>query len=202
MRTLEFDFRRDAGKTRWPGLLLLALALASAFVVGVRYRDLTDEVELEQAKLRDTSMAVRRQAELSAAAPDREGLSREYRHASELLGQLTRPWGELFASAESAMTADVALLGIESDIDGKRVNISGEAKNLESILEYLRGLAARPALADVYLQSHEVQLNDPQHPVRFTLSAHWMQNSGIHNDGVQNNASQSQVARDDSGTAL
>jgi hypothetical protein len=83
------------------------------------------------------------------------------------------PWSELFASAESAAMPDVALLSIESDTDKRRVKISGEAKHLEAVLEYLRFLAARPALADVYLQSHNVQKQDPQRPVRFTVNAQW-----------------------------
>jgi hypothetical protein len=41
------------------------------------------------------------------------------------------------------------------------------------VLQYLRFLAARPALADVYLQSHDLQKQDPQRPVRFVLSAEW-----------------------------
>jgi hypothetical protein len=42
------------------------------------------------------------------------------------------------------------------------------------VLEYLRFLGAQPKLANVYLQSHQLQQQDPQHPVRFVLGAAWV----------------------------
>ncbi|MBK5104034.1 MAG: PilN domain-containing protein, partial [Burkholderiales bacterium] len=65
------------------------------------------------------------------------------------------------------------LLSIESETDKRRVKISGEAKHLESILDYLRYLKSRPALADVYMQSHDLQKQDTQQPVRFVVNAEW-----------------------------
>ena len=35
-------------------------------------------------------------------------------------------------------------------------------------------LGAQPKLANVYLQSHQVQQQDPQHPVRFVLGSDWV----------------------------
>jgi Tfp pilus assembly protein PilN len=68
----------------------------------------------------------------------------------------------------------VALLSIESDTGKRQVKISGEAKDIESVLNYLRVLGAQPKLANVYLQSHQLQQQDPQHPVRFALGAAWV----------------------------
>ncbi len=98
----------------------------------------------------------------------------EVKHAREILLQLSMPWNELFASVESVEAPNVALLGIESDIDKQRVKISAEAKNLGAMLDYLRALEGRPTFADVYLQSHQIQQQDPQHPVRFVLTATWL----------------------------
>jgi hypothetical protein len=39
------------------------------------------------------------------------------------------------------------------------------------MLEYLQRLAAARALSDVHVVSHQVQVEDPQHPVRFTVQA-------------------------------
>jgi Tfp pilus assembly protein PilN len=100
-------------------------------------------------------------------------MSAEFKRANEIIHQLTVPWGELFASTESAALPEVALLSIESDTDKRRVKIAGEAKHLEAVLEYLRYLSARPSLEDVYLQSHDLQKQDAQRPVRFVLNAQW-----------------------------
>jgi hypothetical protein len=172
MRALNLDFRRrrKAGRA---GLLILAAGLAAAAAAGVQYRQLAEELAAAEAGVRAAPASAERRKMVSAAGGDMQKVSVEYKRAAEILQQLTLPWGELFASAESAAFPEVALLGIESDTDKRRVKISGEAKNLEAVLEYLRRIAARPALAEVYLQSHDLQKQDPQRPVRFVLSAEW-----------------------------
>jgi len=174
MRALEFDFRREDTGQKSLGVLLLLCALASALALGMRYQQIADELAMEQASMRNPAAVAGRPVSVVAPGADAK-VSAEYRHASEIVNELTRPWGELFASAESAITPDVALLSIESDVEKRRVKIAGEAKNLESVLEYLRALSSRPALAEVYLESHELQRQDPQRPVRFVLSAQWAQ---------------------------
>ena len=39
------------------------------------------------------------------------------------------------------------------------------------MLAYLERLAASPALADVYIASHQVMLEDPRRPIQFTVQA-------------------------------
>jgi hypothetical protein len=171
MRALNLDFRRRDRKARSAGMLVLAAGLAGAVVVCAQYIGLTGELSAAEARLREAGTSKERTKPLPAG--ELQKVSAEFKRASEIVHQLTVPWSELFASAESAAMPDVALLSIESDTDKRRVKISGEAKHLEAVLEYLRFLAARPALADVYLQSHHVQKQDPQRPVRFTVNAQW-----------------------------
>jgi Tfp pilus assembly protein PilN len=68
----------------------------------------------------------------------------------------------------------VALLQIESDVDKQHVKISAEARTLGAMLDYLRDLEGRSILSDVYLQSHQIQQQDPERPVRFVLTATWL----------------------------
>ena len=173
MRALNLDFRRRDRTASWAGVALLAVALAGAVVTGDRYLQLDDQLAAAKASVRESAAATRKKAGASFSGGEPQTLASELKNAREILLQLALPWGELFASAESADMPDVALLSIESDTDKRRVKISGEAKNLESMLEYVRYLEARPSLADVYLESHELQKKDPQQPVRFVLSAEW-----------------------------
>lgn len=173
MRALNLDFRRLDRRASWAGIVLLAAALAATVVTGDQYLQSTDQLDAVKASIRDSAVATRKKAGAVSSSGDSQTLALEIKHANEILRQLTLPWGDLFASAESAGTPDVALLSIESDTDKRRVKISGEAKNLESILGYLRYLESRPALVDVYLQSHELQKQDSQQPVRFVVSAEW-----------------------------
>ena len=173
MRALSLDFRRRDRSSNWVGIALLVPALAGAVVSGGQYLQLGDQLAAEKASLRDATTAMRKKPVAAVSSSEPQMLAAELKHANEILLQLTLPWGELFASAESAGTPDVALLSIESETDKRRVKIAGEAKSLESILDYLRYLESRPALVDVYLQSHELQKQDTQQPVRFVVSAQW-----------------------------
>jgi hypothetical protein len=104
---------------------------------------------------------------------DPQKVALEFQQARDVMLRLQLPWQELFGSIESARNSDVALLSIESEHDKRRVKIYAEAKDLDAVVAYLALLRQRPALADVYLESHELQLKDPQRPVRFVLSANW-----------------------------
>lgn len=173
MRALSLDFRRQDSSASWIGIALLLAALAAAVASGGHYLNLADQLAAEQASLREAASAARKKpVAVAAAGSDPKALAMELKNANEILMQLSLPWGDLFASAEAG-TPDVALLGIESETGKRRVKISGEAKNLESILDYLRYLESRPVLGDVYLQSHELQKQDSQQPMRFVVTAQW-----------------------------
>lgn len=173
MRALNLDFRRRDRRAGWAGAALLAAALVAGAISARQYLQLADQLAMAQSQMRDATVVARKEAGASAFSSQPQALAPEIKRAGEILRQLALPWGELFASAESAGTPDVALLSIESDTDRRRLKISGEAKNLESILEYLRYLESKPALTNVYLQSHELQKQDAQQPVQFVLSADW-----------------------------
>lgn len=174
MRALDLDFRRRHRQAEWAGVLLLAAGLAGAVASGVQYQRVSDELARAEAAIRESGDAARKRAAAPRAGGDLQQVALEVRHANGILHQLNLPWDELFASVESAHTSHVALLSIESDIDNGRIKISGEARNLEGMLDYVRSLKTRPKLAEVYLQSHEIQQQDPQHPVRFVITANWL----------------------------
>ena len=172
MRALSLDFRRNARSSPWLGMALLLAAAAAAVASGGQYLQRADQLAGAPANL-GGGAATKNKPVAAVAAADSQTLAAELQHANAIVLQLTLPWGELFASAEAVGTPDVALLSIESEADKRRVKIAGEAKNLESILDYLRYLKSRPALVDVYLQSHALQRQDAQQPVRFVVSAEW-----------------------------
>ena len=173
MRALTLDYRHQS-RTSWVGFALLAAGLMGAAVVGSQYQQLTDEVARTETSLRESGLATRKNVVATRSAGDAQKVALEVKHARDILLQLSMPWNELFTSVEAADAPDVALLSIESDIDKQRVKISGETKNLGAMLGYLRYLEGRPTFTDVFLQSHQIQQQDPQHPVRFVLTATWL----------------------------
>jgi Tfp pilus assembly protein PilN len=174
MRVLNLDFRREDRQGKWAGMALLAAGLAGAIAVGVQYSDLAEELTQAEASVRESGTAARKQTAVIRPSGDLQKVALEMKRASEVAFALKVPWNDLFASVEAANTPTVALLSIESDTGKRQVKISGEAKDIESVLGYLRVLGAQPRLANVYLQSHQLQQQDPQHPVRFALGAAWV----------------------------
>lgn len=173
MRALTLDYRPQT-RASWVGIALLVAGVASAGVIGSEYQQVADEVAKAETGIREHGVATRKKVVVPAAAGDLQKVALEVKHAREILLQLSMPWNKLFASVEAVDAPNVALLGIESDIDKQRVKISAEAKNLGAMLDYLRDLEGRLTFADVYLQSHQIQQQDPQHPVRFVLTATWL----------------------------
>jgi len=173
MRGLSLDFHRSACPA-WLGAGLLASGLGAAALIGLQHRQLASETVLAEARLRAQGPAVRRKVYAPVAGGDVQRVALELKVARDVALQLGMPWDELFRSVEAADAPTVALLGIESTADRQRIQISAEAKNLDAMLRYLKDLEGRALFSDVYLNNHQIQQQDPQHPVRFMLSATWL----------------------------
>jgi len=173
MRHLSLDFRRRACPA-WVGAALLAAGLGAAALLGLQHRQLGTETTLAEARLRAQGPAARKKVYLPVAGRDVQRVALELKVARDVAQQLGMPWDELFRSVEAADAPTVALLGIESTADRQRIQISAEAKNLDAMLRYLQDLEGRSLFSDVYLHNHQIQQQDPQRPVRFTLSATWL----------------------------
>jgi len=174
MRALDLDYRRESRYPRWVGVALLAAGLAGMIAAGVQYSYLASEYAQAEASLRQAGSTARRQSPSKQSSGDLRQLALEMKRAREVAFALKLPWNDLFASVEAANTPHVALLSIESETGKRQVKITGEAKDLEALLDYLRLLGTQPKLANAYLQSHQVQEQDPYRPVRFVLGVDWV----------------------------
>jgi len=88
-----------------------------------------------------------------------------------VLRQLALPWGAIIESVEAATTADVALLQLQPDAQQRQLRLGAEARSQQAMLEYLQRLAAARALSEVHVVNHQLQVEDPNRPVRFTVQA-------------------------------
>ncbi len=174
MSELQLDYQRGMQPFPLGGLLMLVLALVLLFASTMHYRSLSAQAELWEAKRGQIERSAQRgqPGEREAAA-----LALEVKHANEVLRQLTTPWGGLFQTLETTAGKNVALLTLEPDTEKRLVKISGEAKNMAAMLDYIQRLENRDAFGTVYLQSHHVQLQDPEKPVRFVVQAMWLDKS-------------------------
>jgi Tfp pilus assembly protein PilN len=173
MRRLDIDFRHSNRSTNWLGLALLALGLAGAIMSATQYQQLDEELAQTEASLRQADSAARKQASKKTTGTELAQLAPEIKRAREAAQAIKLPWPELFASVEAARMPDVALLAIVSDNTKREIKITGQARNPQSMLEYFSRIEAQPGLANSHLLSHHLELQDPQHPVRFVLAANW-----------------------------
>lgn len=171
MNHIYLDYQRNNKPLPWAGVVLILLAFAVLALVDFYYQGLTEKIGYWESK----SGQVLRTAEpqTSSSPRDIREMALEIKHANEVLNQISMPWDKLFQAVEWSSGRDVALLAIEPDAEQHIVKISGEAKNIEAALNYIRHLSEQEIFTSVYLQSHQVQQQNPEKPVRFALVAAW-----------------------------
>jgi hypothetical protein len=173
MSALRLDYQQSR-PFPWGGAILLVLALGVLIMSGAWYRELESQAAGWEAKATRLEGPARRQApDVRSNARAAENLALEVQHANEVLRQLSLPWEGLFQAVEMSGAKDVALLALEPDTANRSVKISGEAKNMAALLDYIKRLKQRDVFGTVYLQSHQVQQQEPDKPVRFALLAAW-----------------------------
>ena len=163
---LELDYLASPRRTAWPGIVLLAASLALAAHLLVRYHNAGKEVlrlEVERGLILPERHAIE--------DVPRERQISETRAAEAVMRQLTIPWAALVGALENASSRDVALLQLQPDASQRRLHLTAEARDRQAMFSYLARLEAAPALAEVHLISHELQQQDPQRPIQFSLQA-------------------------------
>jgi hypothetical protein len=101
----------------------------------------------------------------------REKIEEEARNAEAVVRQLTLPWAALIGTIEQAATREVAILQLQPDADTRLLRLTAETRQRDAMFDFVRRLAASPGLADVHLVSHQVQREDPQQPLQFSIQA-------------------------------
>jgi hypothetical protein len=167
---VNLDFvRRRAPLTLGSGVLLL-LGVAAAGAALLEYRHLESRRAGLELKLDAAARGSHRDPALDLRAA---GLSEA---AGRLAQELGTPWTRLLAELEAA-SADsagkIAVLSIEPDHTKHNVHITGESRDLPLVLGYVQRLQASTLLRYPMLESHDVKTDDPQHPVRFAMTAEW-----------------------------
>ena len=149
----------------WPGLMVLAASLVLATWLTERYRD----ARVEVARLETQSGLIA--PERPAKPIPKEKLEEETRSAEAVVRQLTLPWASLIGTIEEAATREVAILQLQPDAETRVLRLTAETRHRETMFDFVRRLGASQGLADVHLVSHQVQREDPQQPVQFSIQA-------------------------------
>jgi hypothetical protein len=165
---LDFVNRR----TRSPllGAVLLTVGVIAAAAVLLESRMAVQRREGLELKLAALSGVAHRSPEQEARA------AREAVAASKTEQELAAPWTMLLAELEDATkdtAGQVSVLAVEPDHAKHKVHVNGESQNLALAIAFVQRLQMSHSLKYPMLDSHELRQDDPQHPVRFEVSADW-----------------------------
>ncbi len=94
--------------------------------------------------------------------------------AHEVDQQLKLPWNALFTFMDKASGTDLALVALEPDSNKGQLVIIAEARNYAAMLDFYAAMQGSALFSDVTLQSHVINKNVPEQPIRFRLRARWM----------------------------
>jgi Tfp pilus assembly protein PilN len=171
MRHLQLDYVAHPAGARWLGIGLLAVAA----LAGAKQADVfvSAKREIAQLESRLVRLESRDRPAMKVALP--ESTLREIRRANDVIERIALPWDRLFRAVESAAGEKIGLLGITPDQKSGTVEVGGEASDLNAMFDYVKRLQRQPALARVYLLNHKLNDQDPQHPIRFTVTASWLE---------------------------
>lgn len=174
MRALKLDYQRAYRPVPWLGLGVLAAALLGLAAMAGYYQDLNQQAgfwESQAARSARTAGARGVARPLTGEAARAQML--EVKQANQVVRQLDLPWNSLFKAVETSGGQSIALLSLEPDLQKGTVKISGEARDFDALLTYVRELSKREVFGSVVLQQHQIQQDIAEKPVRFSLVAHW-----------------------------
>jgi Tfp pilus assembly protein PilN len=166
MRRLELDYVAPPPAPRALGMAVLAIALATAGMLVERYREVRSELERIE-----TAQRLLGRDQTAARPTPRARLDEEAKSVEAVLRQLALPWGAIIETVEGATTGDVAILQLQPDAQQRQLRLGAEARTRQAMLEYLKRLSSAKGLAEVHVVSHQVQTEDPNRPVQFTVQA-------------------------------
>jgi len=164
----DIDFVRRERAIAPAGAVVLLIAVVSTAILGLHYRERLQQADALEARIAAQAGPARseRRAPVEVRAGEAEG-------ARRVMGQLALPWSPLFAALEASLDERVALLGVVPDPRGGQLRINAEAKTLQDALAFVERIGRLDILRDAHLADHEIRTQDPQKPVRFTVSARW-----------------------------
>jgi Tfp pilus assembly protein PilN len=175
MAPLRLDYQRANKPVPWLGMGLLLLSALTLGVLADRTLSLNRQIAVWDARIAQAERVLQPRQSASRALSEQEMRARmlEIKQANQVLHQLSQPWNALFSAVEGSGGKGIALLSMEPDLQKGTVNIGGEAKDLDTLLQYVRQLSSSAVFASVQLQHHQVRQEDPEKPLRFSLVAYW-----------------------------
>ncbi len=158
-------------------ILLIGILVLAGVLLQFRY--LTEEVNywssrverLEKQQQQKTAPRTRATTRVKEFSQE---IRKEIAQANTILDQINLPWETLFDSIESAATEQIALLSLQPNVSSRTLRISGEAKNMAELLDFVEALEREHVFENVHLLNYKIKQDNPHRPIIFLLTAAWI----------------------------
>lgn len=155
------------------GLLVLAGVL-------LQFRQVTEEVNhwtnrVERLEKQQQQKAAPRTRSTPRIKEFSQEIRKEITQANAILDQINLPWETLFDAIEHAATDEIALLSLQPNVASRTLRLSGEAKSMSELLDFVEALERELVFENVHLLNYKVKQDNPHRPIIFLLTAVWMQ---------------------------
>lgn len=162
---LELDFKRRWHSSRF-GALLLVVGVTGAALALAEYHTINEELERQMQNLdgAERPAKAKHATQLPASDP---------KHFNQVLDRLTLPWEQFFDALETNSGDQATLLAIVPDVTKGTVQIRGEARNIDVVLQYVSKLESSGFFHHAELVEHELGMKNAELPLRFLVTARW-----------------------------
>jgi hypothetical protein len=174
MNALRLDYQTSSQRHNPLSLLLLVIGCTTTIVAVAQYSSIQEKIAGLSSDLEQARMAHENQEQRAANSSKKGNPSNAMDKARhEVVEKLNLPWVPLFKSIENAQEPKVFLLAIEPNAKTQAARLTAEADTLPRALSYLDRLQRQSALKEVTLIEHEIEMDAPGQPVKFTLNLSW-----------------------------
>lgn len=157
---------------------ILLIGLLIVIGIFMQYRHVTEEVNYWSSRVeRLEKQQQQKNAPRNRSARVKEfsqEIRKEIAQANTILDQLNLPWESLFDSIESASTEHIALLSLQPNVGNRTLRISGEARSMSELLDFVEALEREAVFENVHLLNYKIKQDNPHRPIIFLLTATWI----------------------------
>ncbi|MBT9567753.1 MAG: hypothetical protein IV085_05590 [Thiobacillus sp.] len=165
MARLDFDFHASATRRPTLGIVLLLAGLGAVVWAGLAWQQARATVAGQQLQL----AAFENARPTPGARPATRAEEAISSSQAEIAAQLRFSWQPAFEALANARSNAIALVSLDATRAKAQLKLVAEARQLSDAVEFLNALQQQRGVRRAELLQHELQKDDAQKPVRFTV---------------------------------
>lgn len=175
MRSLKLKFPYAGQQARRVDYILLGLGILVLIACFYQLKLAMEETAYWEARVnRFEQQQQHRKTPRTPLARITQETQQEIKLATEVLQQINLPWEPLFDSLEYAVSKEIALLSVQPNVANRVIRISGEARNLVALTDFVEAMEREEIFENAHLLTYKVKQENPYRPIAFSLTTSWI----------------------------